>query len=128
MTHQQLEQHVPILGWLHIVANAFFLLIGGFVFLLLTTVGAISGDPDAVAILSVVGLFVGGLLLLIGLPGIVAGWGLLKRKPWSRILALVVGILGLVNFPIGTAIGVYTLWVLLHPESTAYFSGEKAPA
>jgi hypothetical protein len=128
MTHQQLEQHVPILGWLHIVSNAFFLLIGGFVFLLLTAIGAFAGEPDAVAVLTIVGIFIAGLFLLLGLPGIVAGWGLLKRKPWSRILALVVGILGLVNFPIGTAIGVYTLWVLLHPESTEYFAGEKSPA
>lgn len=41
------------------------------------------------------------------------GWGLLKREPWGRTLALVVGFLGLFHPPLGMALGVYTLWVLL---------------
>jgi hypothetical protein len=35
---------------------------------------------------------------------------------------MVVGFLGLVNFPIGTAIGIYTFWVLLQGEAADYFS------
>ena len=50
-----------------------------------------------------------------------ASYGLLARKPWARILALVVGILGLVNFPIGTAIGLYTFWVLTQPAAMDAF-------
>ena len=52
-----------------------------------------------------------------------SGAGRLAKKPWARWLALVVGGLGLVNFPIGTAVGAYSLWLLL-PESAAdYFKG-----
>lgn len=40
----QLASHVTILGWLHIVGHLFFLLIGMFIFLLLNTIGAVSGD------------------------------------------------------------------------------------
>ena len=47
-------------------------------------------------------------MALLGLPGLLAGYGLLTRKPWARILAIVVGILSLLNFPVGTAIGLYT--------------------
>jgi hypothetical protein len=40
------------------------------------------------------------------------GWSLLNRKPWGRILAIVLAILALLRFPVGTALGIYTLWVL----------------
>jgi zinc-ribbon domain len=44
--------------------------------------------------------------------GLAAGWGLLERRPWARILAIVIGCLSLLSFPFGTALGIYTLWVL----------------
>jgi hypothetical protein len=44
---------------------------------------------------------------------IVTAWGLFDRRPWARILALVLGFLAILSFPFGTALGIYTLWVLL---------------
>ena len=43
---------------------------------------------------------------------ILAGYGLLQRRPWGRTLAIVAAILALVKIPFGTALGIYTLWVL----------------
>lgn len=43
---------------------------------------------------------------------LITGYSLLTRRPWGRILAIIVGILALLKFPIGTALGIYTLWVL----------------
>jgi uncharacterized membrane protein (DUF2068 family) len=43
----------------------------------------------------------------------VAGWGLLKMQPWGRTFALVMGFLGLIHPPFETALGIYTLFVLL---------------
>jgi len=60
---------------------------------------------------------VGGLFVVSGLAGIAAGWGLLDRQPWARTLALVLGCLNLIDMPFGTALGAYTLWVLLPTES-----------
>lgn len=128
MTYRQIEQHVPILGWLYIISSAFFLLIGLFLFVLLGGLSAFaaSGDPEAPYILLLVGLFVGGIMAVVALPGLLAGWGLLRRKNWGRVLALIVAILNLFNFPLGTALGAYTLYVLLQNEATPYFQGEKA--
>ena len=128
MTYRQLEQHVPILGWIHIISSAFFLVLGVFLFLVLGGIGlfAASGDPEAPFILLIVGLFVGGIMVVMALPGILAGWGLLKRKNWGRVLALIVGIINIFNVPIGTAIGVYTLYILLQPEAHPYFNGVKS--
>jgi hypothetical protein len=43
---------------------------------------------------------------------LIAGYGLLNRRPWGRIVAIIAAILALLKFPIGTALGIYTLWVL----------------
>jgi hypothetical protein len=43
---------------------------------------------------------------------LIAGYGLLQRRPWGRVLAIVAAILALLKFPFGTALGIYTLWVL----------------
>jgi len=122
---KDLRLHISILGWLHIANSAILLVVGGFVFFLLAGIGFATGDPSATAILSIVGSGVGILLMALALPGLLAGYGLLKGKSWGRILAIVVGILGLLNIPIGTLIGVYTLWVLLQEDAEAYFLSQK---
>ena len=121
-TGTQPPQHVAILGWLFVIGNAIFLAIGAFVFLVLTSVGLAVDDPEARPILLVLGPALGLFLSAIALPGLLAGYGLLTRKPWARVLAIVVAILGLLNFPIGTLIGVYALWVLLSAPAETYFA------
>ncbi len=59
----------------------------------------------------------GGLLAIAAVIGIIAGWGLLDRRPWARMLAIVLGCFALFNIPFGTALGIYTLWLLLPQES-----------
>lgn len=49
---------------------------------------------------------------VMGLAGVLVGYGLLARQPWARVLALVFAILSLIRIPFGTALGIYTLWVL----------------
>lgn len=121
MNEKQVEQHVPILGMLHLVGGALFAVIGVFVFLFFSGIGAAVQDPEAFRILTVVGFTVGVLLVVLGLPGMAAGYGLLKRRPWARGLAIAVGILNLINIPIGTVIGVYTLIVLMQTGAEGYF-------
>lgn len=60
---------------------------------------------------------IGVLLVASALAGLLAGWGLLNYRPWARILALILGVISLIHFPFGTALGIYTLWVLLPAES-----------
>jgi hypothetical protein len=59
--------------------------------------------------------------LILGLAGLVGAWGAWQREPWSRPLLLVLGVLALLHLPLGTALGLYTLWVLL-PEQAASIS------
>ncbi len=122
LNEQQLQLHVPIVAWLLIVSHAIFLVIAGFIFLLLTGIGVAVHDAEASGILFVVATGVSAFLALLGIPGLIAGVGLLLRQTWARILAIVVAVLGLLNFPVGTLIGIYTLWVLLQDAAGAYFA------
>ena len=126
LNQRQLQLHVPVVGWLLILGHAIFLLVGVFVFVLLTGIGVASGEREAMTILGTVGTAFGLLLIVLGIPGLVAGAGLLAHKSWARILAIVVGILGLVNIPIGTAIGVYTLFVLMQDAASEYFASHAS--
>lgn len=125
MNQRNLQNHVPIVGWIHIAIHAFNIVIGLAVFILLFGIGLATGEEEAAFVLTIVGVFVGIILLALALPGIAAGYGLLKRKSWGRILAIIVAVLGLLNIPLGTAVGIYTLWVLLPEDASAYFSQSK---
>jgi hypothetical protein len=117
-----MEQHVQVLGWILIAVHAIFLAIGAFVFALLVSIGAVSGSGDAIAILSLVALGVSALMALLALPGMLAGYGLLHRRPWARVLTIIVGALNIVNFPLGTVLGIYALWILLQQAADDYFN------
>jgi len=128
LSEREMHQHATILGWLHIVANAIVLLIGlcGLLFFVsIGAIGAANDDPVAFGVLSAIGMVALLFFGVLALPGILAGYGLLKRKRWGQILALIVGILGLFNIPIGTLIGIYTLFVLLQNAAEPYFAPQE---
>ena len=122
-----MRQHVPILGWCFIVYHAIVAVIGIVIGAIVSGAGAISGEREAVFITGAVGFGIACLLLVLSLPGIVAGIGLLKFRPWARILAIILGALHLLSFPFGTALGVYALVVLLHNEMATVFGPPVPP-
>jgi hypothetical protein len=116
------QQHVTTLGAIFIALGALGLLAALIVLLATVGGGLLSGDAQAAAISSGVGIVVAFFILLVSAPGVVGGVGLLKRKSWSRILVMVLCCLNLLSFPIGTAVGVYGLWVLTRPEAQQILS------
>ena len=64
---------------------------------------------------------VGVVLAMFGVLHLVLAYGLFERESWARMLGLVIGFLALLRFPLGTALGIYTLWVLLPEESGAEY-------
>lgn len=117
-----MEQHFKIVAVLQIIHGAFLLIIGLAILLILTGAGAVSGDRTAMFVTGTVGIAVGGFLVLLALPNILAGFGLLKRREWARILTIVLSFFHLLNFPVGTAIAAYSLWALFSQEARLYFS------
>lgn len=116
-----MDQHVKILGFLFIAAGAILLLIGAGLSFLIAGAGVLSGDPEAMAVTGFVGTLIGGVFLVLSIPSIIAGAGLLGRKEWARVLALVIGALHLFNPPFGTMLGIYAFWVLLNDQTATAF-------
>ena len=129
LSEKELHMHVSIAGWLNIVANSTYLLLGicGFVFFagLGVFAAADSGDAVALPILSLVGTVGLVFIAVLALPGLLAGYGLLKGKKWGQILGIVDGLLNLFAIPVGTALGAYTLFVLFQSSANEYFDGEQ---
>jgi hypothetical protein len=53
----------------------------------------------------------------LAIAGVIAGWGLMAHSSWARMLAIVLGCISLIHLPLGTALGIYTLWVLLPQDA-----------
>jgi len=123
-----MESHVRILGVLHIIFGAIGVAVGLAALLLLGGLGILAGTVSreegailAVPFLGAIGVFVFILLLALSLPGIVAGVGLLKFRPWARVLTIILSAFQLFSVPFGTALGIYGLWVLLSNEGQRLF-------
>jgi hypothetical protein len=126
MTPSSFENHVTVLGWINIALSAIFLFIGLFAFFFLTGIGLTVDDAEATRILTFVAFAGSAFFVALSIPGFLAGYGLLKKKTWGRVLAIVVAVLDLFNIPIGTAIGIYALWVLTEENSAEYFARSTA--
>ena len=129
-----MDTHVKVLGVLFIALSA----LGVFAALALMAVfglsagivGAAADGSDAAIALPIIGLTGTALvffMLVISLPGLIAGWGLLKFRPWARIVAIVLCAINLINIPFGTIMGVYGLWVLLNNETERLFIPSTGP-
>jgi hypothetical protein len=119
----RVQRHLQTLGILWCVFGAYRVASGliGMFFLRAVTMHGFGGDwpfgrhfpgpfgpPWMGALLPVVAVVtvVGAVLAFL------VGYSLLTRRPWGRVVAIIIAILTLIKFPFGTALGIYTLWVL----------------
>lgn len=116
-----MDKHVTAVAVIHIGFGALGLLAALFVFLAIAGGGLLSGSLEAIFVTSGIAAVVGGFLALTSLPSIIGGIGLLQRKDWARILVMIVAVFHLLNVPVGTAVAIYTFWVLLQDETRAIF-------
>lgn len=117
-----MEKHVMIVAVLDIAFGAMGILVGIAGSAAVVGGGIISQDKTAMRITSLVGIGVVLFFLVTSVPKLIAGVGLLKRRGWARILAIILAVLDVLNFPVGTVIAVYTLWVLLNDKAALLFS------
>ncbi|MGB7294853.1 MAG: hypothetical protein WBC70_04625 [Candidatus Aminicenantales bacterium] len=118
-----MDRHVQLIGILWIVYGIIGLLFAFFVFLVLFGVSFIPDTGDvAPGILRLIAWVSSLFFLVLALPQVIAGLGLLKRKEWARILTLIVSFFHLISFPLGTALGVYSFIILLKPETVKLFN------
>ena len=123
-----MEQHVTVLGVLHIAWGAVGILAALVVFTLVVGGGMLSYDREAMAITSIVGTSIAICVIIPALPGLIGGIGVLGYRQWARITLLVVGVVNLLVIPFGTILGVYTIWVLMNERAKTLFERKRAGA
>jgi len=116
--------HIDVLGSLHMVWGAFGVLTGVSLGILAAgTRAALAGGAFGVGERAAVSLLVIGAVLLAagGVAAALTGWGLRRRAGRARLASLILAVPNLVLVPFGTALGVYTLWVLLNDDARRAF-------
>jgi hypothetical protein len=125
-----MRDHIRLVGILNIVMGGFAAVAGIAIFLVMGTIGAVvtagiqsSGGSDAQnaamvgPIIALIATCIAVFFLVLAAPSIIGGLGLLWFKPWSRVFMIVVSAFHLLSVPIGTALGIYGLWVLLNEDA-----------
>lgn len=116
-----MPSHVDFVGVLFIVWGLLTTLVGvstlalgiGAVALIASASSGGGGGQVAAGLTAAAFTALGVIAMLWGGAHVVVGVPLRRRKPWARLIALMLGSIDLVLLPYGTALGVYALWVLL---------------
>ena len=122
-----MTMHVNVLGWIYI-GCAILTGILGFVILFASRLITRLPIPWPPEMPPEIVPFIGSIVVFAGLVTIVmsvaiaaAGIGLLQYRNWGRILAAVMAVFLVLKIPVGTAIAVYTFWVLFSEEGRNHF-------
>ncbi|MGD0591905.1 MAG: hypothetical protein ABSA44_14075 [Bacteroidota bacterium] len=130
-----MEKHVTLVGILNIVyrslaiigAIVLFCLAYGFSFLMKFISHFNHNEiqevpPEVFSIVQIVLTIIGILILIFAVIGIIGAIGVLRKKEWGRITLLIVSFFSLLSIPLGTILGVYSIWVLLNDETIRLFN------
>jgi len=132
------KEHAKLLGlfmWIFagfqlllvVVLGLFYAVFAGFIMTVIKNAPHRPGDPPPpppeviLGIVVVIMIFALVTVVLFSIPKLIAGYGLRKGKSWAKVWTMVACILGIMSFPIGTAVGIYGLWFVLGDQGKAYF-------
>ena len=121
-----MEKHITVVGALRIGYGVVGLMIAALILLFTIGPGLIAqlteGDDTALAILTAIGVPIAFFVVVLSAADIIGGIGVLRRKNWARYLVMIHCVLDIFNIPIGTALGVYCIWVLMQDETARLFT------
>lgn len=117
-----MKTHLTVVGLINLGTGLFFtalaaLTVIGILVLAPAFYGGSPWKPDDGIFVATTVVLVSGVFLLIGIPSLIAGIGMLMQKSWARFLAIITAILMVTIPPLGTIAGIYSLWVLVLKET-----------
>ncbi len=123
MDAKSAKSNVTLVGALHIGFGTLTLLGAVVTFIILRfSTGFIEGHDDiGLRVMQFITTFVPFTMLIFGGIDLLAGIAIFSYKQWARVLMLVISALNCLNIPIGTAKGVYSIWVMMQPEVMEMF-------
>jgi hypothetical protein len=126
MEKRNMKQHVSLVGALHVGFGILGLLGALAVYLSFHFVFGFVEDIDiAEELISFLGNTLSLIIVFFSALGIIGGIGLFTYKSWARILVMIVSAINCLNIPIGTAKGVYSIWVLMQAETIELFEEQE---
>ena len=121
-----MQKHITVVGALRIGSAIVGLMAAAIIVLLTLGPGLIAhcvdGNDEALAILAIIGVPIAFFFVVLSAADIIGGIGILRHKNWARYLVMIHSVLDIFNVPIGTALGVYCIWVLAQDETARIFS------
>jgi hypothetical protein len=118
---EEVASRVGVVAGIQLAIGGLGLLLGALGFVTVAGLGWVSQDPVVQAWMGGIGGLIAGFFGLLSVPTLIGGFGLLRRKPWARVLGMVLGAIELFQVPVGTVLGGYTLFVLAQERTRAYF-------
>jgi hypothetical protein len=107
-----MDRHVTVLGVLNLALGLSGLVAAPVVLISMVGGGLVTEQWTQMLFVPMLGVAITLLIALFSVPTLIAGVALLRGTTWAHPFGLVIAALSLVNFPIGTPVGVYGLWVL----------------
>ncbi len=120
MTPQaNIDQHKRILGTLYVVFGLLNLVVVlMIVFITSSIIPIYVHEEEVLMIINIVKVAVITFTSVLSAPALIAGFGLLYKKEWAVTLAFIIGIIGLLGFPIWTFIGIYSIVVFVMTQNS----------
>jgi hypothetical protein len=129
-----MEKHIKLVAVLNIVYRSTTIIGSIVLFILAAIFGRLmdflerTGDLHAdevprelLGILPIIFVVIGAIIAVVSVVAIIGSIGVLKRQEWGRITLIVISFFNLLHVPLGTALGVYTLWALFNDEIVRLF-------
>jgi len=113
-----MRKEIELLGALHIAISILYTLVFSAIYAVLFSKDFFSGEKSSANIQLVIFAVVGAFLLLFAISGVIASMGIIRGRPWAAMMILILGCLNLICVPLGTAVGVYTIWIFMHTEKS----------
>jgi|WetSurMetagenome_2_1015567.scaffolds.fasta_scaffold1082900_1 hypothetical protein len=130
-----MEKHISLVGILNIVYHGLGIIGSCVLFAIATGFryffeilsrydhhGIDEVPPEILDIVPIILTGIGIFVLVCSVIGIIGAVGVIKKKEWGRITLLVVSFFNLLHIPLGTILGVYSIWVLLNDETIRLFN------
>lgn len=117
-----LTRRIDLVGYLHVGYGMALMLLSVLVVITMTAGTIVLPSVAAWAAGLGASVTVGLLLAAVGVPSMVAGVLLIRRAAWSRAMVILLSVVDLFSFPVGTALGGFSLWILLKERARLEFA------
>lgn len=125
------QEHNKFVGTAHIVYASFYLLLGVVFAIFFAVMFTSFPEPGRAGTPAVFGIFFALIFFVfygvLTVPSLIAGIALLKQKSWAKTASIIAAVLAGMQFPIGTAVCIYSFWFLFSEPGKVLYERPQLP-